>query len=159
MRALQEGSEEFRAQEDRKIAERHSTSYFVSKCLSECMLDQQKAEIPLTVIRGCSIGSSIKDPFPGWLVWPTAYVGLYLYLGMQKAKCYNVTGGNKFCEMPMDHFVNYLALADVAFAGKSGSHVFNAAPTNNLTMGEAIDECLEQWRYNGAKISSRPIIF
>jgi nucleoside-diphosphate-sugar epimerase len=65
---------------------RHPNTYTLTKCLTEHLLSERRAGIPLTIVRPSIISASLERPLPGWLDSPAAFALFIIGVGSGKVR-------------------------------------------------------------------------
>lgn len=86
-------------------------TYTFTKRMTEHILQQYRAELPLTIVRPAIIGSSWKEPCPGWVDALTAAGGIFLTSGLGILKELQAQPDYVADLVPVDFVVNTLLKA------------------------------------------------
>lgn len=64
-----------------KIIHPYPNTYTYTKYLTECWLQANRGNMPLTILRPSIVGAAQKDPYPGWIDSVSASAAIYLTTG------------------------------------------------------------------------------
>lgn len=70
------------------IIGQYPNTYTFTKSLTERIINKEKGQYTVTILRPTIIGSSFKEPFPGWVDTVSAAGALYLLGGLIKNVIY-----------------------------------------------------------------------
>lgn len=113
------------AKETDYVKKTFGNTYVFAKICSEKVLEKERENVPVTVIRGTSIGPSLYEPYPGWVDKLTGYTSNYFFIAAGKSNAYLVSKNSISNEYPVDVFSNYAALAIDTYGGRNQYTVFD----------------------------------
>ncbi|KAL6344407.1 hypothetical protein AAG906_039663 [Vitis piasezkii] len=114
--------------------------YEFTKAMGEMMINSMRGDIPLVIIRPTVIGSTLEDPFPGWIQGNRMLDPLILSYGKGNLPSFLVNPEAVIDMIPVDMVVNAIiaAMAKHGIAGKPGIKVYHvgSSAVNPLPLGD-----------------------
>jgi fatty acyl-CoA reductase len=80
----------------------HPNTYTFTKCITEHLISQRRAEVPVIIVRPSIVSASWRAPFAGWLDSPAALAGCLLYMGLGVVKALHADHGTRLDVVPVD---------------------------------------------------------
>jgi 1-acyl-sn-glycerol-3-phosphate acyltransferase len=68
----------------------HPNTYTMSKCVAEHLLDEERGNVPLTIVRPSIVSACNALPFPGWIDSRAAFAGFVALIGLGHLRAVNV---------------------------------------------------------------------
>ncbi|KAJ4971515.1 hypothetical protein NE237_004614 [Protea cynaroides] len=104
-------------------------TYVFTKAMGEMVIDSQRGEIPVVVIRPSVIESTCSDPFPGWMEGNRMMDPVVLYYGKGQLTGFLVDPRGVLDVVPVDMVVNatLAAMAKHGAAGKPEMNIYHIA--------------------------------
>lgn len=105
----------------------YPNTYTFTKSICERILQKRKGNTPLTILRPSIIGSSFKDPFPGWIDTISAAGALYFLGGL--GILHEVRGSldNIGDQIPVDMVADAIIVAAACFAQSPKLNIIHSA--------------------------------
>ena len=135
--------------DEKKIIEPFYGSYFMTKCMTEQMIEEEYAHLPLAILRPTLITASARYPSPGFVDNTMLYTGTIvltaqgLLRGLHFAKKANLE------MLPVDLATNATIVAAWHTATESGHNkeikvynLFNPNRINFDQFGKGLDQCI-----------------
>ncbi|KAK9126685.1 hypothetical protein Scep_015531 [Stephania cephalantha] len=100
-------------------------TYVFTKALGEMLIEDNKENIPVAIIRPTIITSTYKEPFPGWVDGIRTIDHMFIGYGKGKVRCFL---GNSECTLdliPGDMVVNTIIMAMVANANQLSQAIYH----------------------------------
>ncbi|GLJ25412.1 hypothetical protein SUGI_0486470 [Cryptomeria japonica] len=112
--------------------------YVFSKAMGEMLLDQNRGEIPLAIVRPSVIEGTYSDPFPGWIEGLRMVDPIIAYYAKGQLSALIADPNVAFDIVPVDMVANAILAVMAKHAGKSGLEVYQMASSaaNPIFMGE-----------------------
>lgn len=125
-----------------KILGKWPNTYTFTKCLAErTLLKKRPATLPMVILRPSIIGSSLKEPYPGWVdtlaaaggIGVTACIGILNYV--------NGTVLSKVDLIPVDFVTNHIIVSTAHQSKRPGLTVFHSSTSdaNPITWHQFIE--------------------
>jgi len=80
----------------------HPNTYTLSKCIAERILDEERGDVPLTIVRPSIVSACNTFPFPGWIDSRAAFAGFVALIGMGHLRAVNVDPHSALDIVPCD---------------------------------------------------------
>jgi len=127
IKELEKLSVETLVREAPQLLGRYPNTYTFTKSICEKILEKRKGDTPLTILRPSIIGSSFKDPVPGWIDTISAAGALYFLGGL--GILHEVQGdlNNIGDQIPVDMVADYIIVAAACYANKPKLTVIHSA--------------------------------
>eukprot|EP01063_Lacrimia_lanifica_P000164 TRINITY_DN1006_c0_g2_i1.p1 TRINITY_DN1006_c0_g2~~TRINITY_DN1006_c0_g2_i1.p1 ORF type:complete len:565 (+),score=259.42 TRINITY_DN1006_c0_g2_i1:114-1808(+) len=91
-------------------------TYTMTKNMSEHLLNQHRGSVPMAIVRPSIIGSSLAEPFPGWVDTLSAAGALFITAGYGTVQEVHADKSQKADIIPVDYVVKGMLLAGAKVA-------------------------------------------
>ncbi|KAF3795296.1 Fatty acyl-CoA reductase 6 [Nymphaea thermarum] len=123
--------------------------YSFTKAMGEMVIGTMSKDIPTVIVRPTAIGSTILDPFPGWIQGLRMADPMVVYYGKGQLNMFTAEGKSILDLVPADMVVNAI-LAAMARHGSSGAagltiYHIGTSSTNPLRWNEFFNYCYEHY--------------
>ena len=141
-------SKEEIAVQTKGILNSYPNTYTFTKSMSERIMSQrnQTDHLPITIVRPSIVGSSYRDPFPGWIDTVSAAGALMLFSGTGYV---NFLPGNfKFISdhIPVDYVADMIIVAGACFSDQKKINVLHATSSSiNPTTFKIVAETVKDY--------------
>ncbi|VAI21128.1 unnamed protein product [Triticum turgidum subsp. durum] len=142
--------------------------YTFTKAMGEMLLEQQRGDLPVVIIRPTMVTSTYQDPFPGWIEGARTIDALIVAYNEQAFPCFVGDRNDTMDAVPADMVVNATLVAMAVHWNEKGQVIYHvsSAIRNPLTGQVLEDVC---WDYfsihprvleNGKPLENRrPYVF
>ena len=118
------------------------------------LLKHRPPGMSLTILRPSIVGSSYRDPFPGWIDNLISSAALFFYSGIGLVKVVKCDGNLVSCNIPVDFVADHVIVSGALLANSGKFEVLHigSSARNPVTMG-LCEQCVnEYWNQNVPKL-------
>ncbi|KAF3795301.1 Fatty acyl-CoA reductase 2 [Nymphaea thermarum] len=123
--------------------------YSFTKAMGEMVIGTMSNDIPTIIVRPSIVGSTIQDPFPGWIQGLRMLDPIMVYYGKGRLNFFTAGGETIADLVPADMVVNAIlaAIARHGSLGVAGLNIYHAgtSSTNPLRWDELFEHCYEHY--------------
>lgn len=120
----------------------YMNSYLYTKSLTEIIIDERHGDMPTAIVRPCTVGPTVREPFGGWMDAFQSMSGLFLAAGKGVLRCMHVVPGLKLEIVPADVVANHLIVAAYHKASNKSPELFVMNCTMDMDKIPPAIECL-----------------
>ncbi|XP_031492904.1 fatty acyl-CoA reductase 2, chloroplastic-like [Nymphaea colorata] len=123
--------------------------YSFTKAMGEMVIGTMSKDIPTVIVRPTAIGSTLLDPFPGWIQGLRMADPMVVYYGKGQLNMFTAEGKSTLDMVPADMIVNAILAAMVRHgsSGVAGLTIYHigTSSTNPLRWDEFFNYCYEHY--------------
>jgi len=119
-------------------------TYTFTKAMTEHLMEKRRGNVPLMIVRPSIIGSSWRDPVPGWVDCISAAGAVYVAVGLGLLKMIPGQMDNVSDVIPADYVTNAIlgSLASIAGRYKEFGIIHASSSTENTMHWGAVLDCV-----------------
>ena len=124
-------------------------TYTFTKAMTEHLMEKRRGHVPLVIVRPSIIGSSWREPVPGWVDAITAAGAVYMSCGLGILNLIPGQMDNVSDLIPADIVVNSILGALAAIQGRKGQYMIMHATSsteNTMHWGGVMDTVVSYFR-------------
>ena len=124
-------------------------TYTFTKAMTEHLMEKRRAHVPLVILRPSIIGSSWREPVPGWVDCLTAAGAVYMSCGLGILKMIPGEMDNVSDLVPADYVVNGILAALAAIQGRKNQFTIMHATSsteNTMRWGAIMDAVVDYFK-------------
>ncbi|XP_031493294.1 fatty acyl-CoA reductase 2, chloroplastic-like [Nymphaea colorata] len=123
--------------------------YSFTKAMGEMVIGSMSNDLPTVIVRPTIIGSTIQDPFPGWIQGLRMADPLIVYYGKGQLNLFTAEGKTIVDLVPADMVINAIlaALVRHGSSGVAGLNIYQIGTSsiNPLRFDELFNHCYEHY--------------
>ncbi|XP_031492816.1 fatty acyl-CoA reductase 2, chloroplastic-like [Nymphaea colorata] len=123
--------------------------YSFTKAMGEMVIGSMSNDLPTVIVRPTIIGSTIQDPFPGWIQGLRMADPVIVYYGKGQFNVFTAEGKTILDLVPADMVINAIlaAMARHGSSGVAGLNIYHVgtSSTNPLRVDELFNHCYEHF--------------